>query len=123
NVRVRYCPATRDGGADAVTRLLAAGLGDTDAMVAANDSIAIGALTALHGAGIRVPEDVSLTGFDDVPLAADVTPRLTTVALRLAEAGAEAIRFATSDRSGAAHLLLGGSLVVRESTRPRGLGF
>jgi LacI family transcriptional regulator len=117
HIRVVPCETSRDGGARAARTLLADGLAGVDAVVAANDLIAIGALTALHGAGVRVPEDVSLTGFDDIPLAADVTPRLTTVALPLAEAGAEAIRFATSDRSGTAHLILRGHLVVRDSTR------
>ncbi|HKT02139.1 MAG TPA: LacI family DNA-binding transcriptional regulator [Rugosimonospora sp.] len=114
-IRVIHCEASRPGGVAAATRLLAAGLDGIDAVVAANDTIAIGALTTLRDAGIRVPADAALTGFDDIPLAADVTPRLTTVALPLAEAGAEAIRFATHDRSSTAHLLLRGHLVVRES--------
>jgi LacI family transcriptional regulator len=117
-IRVLHGPVTRQGGADAVGKAISGGVGDVDAIVATNDTIAIGALTALRDAGIRVPEDVSLSGFDDIPLAADVTPRLTTIALPLAEGGVEAIRFATSDRSGTAHLLLRGHLVVRDSTRP-----
>lgn len=117
HVRVVPCETSRQGGAAAIRAVLQAGLADTDAVVAANDLIAIGALGELREAGIQVPGDVSLTGFDDIPLAADVTPRLTTWALPLAEAGAEAIRFATRPWAGRAHLLMRGHLVVRESTR------
>ncbi len=50
-----------------------------DAIFAVTDVIAIGAIKALQQAGLRVPEDVSVVGFDDMPLAAHVTPALTTV--------------------------------------------
>lgn len=49
------------------------------AIFAANDDMAIGAVHALHEAGRRVPDDVSVAGFDDIPVAAHVTPPLTTV--------------------------------------------
>ncbi|NUR25199.1 MAG: substrate-binding domain-containing protein, partial [Catenulispora sp.] len=49
------------------------------AVFAANDHIALGVLLALHEAGRRVPEDVSVIGFDDIPEAAFFTPPLTTV--------------------------------------------
>lgn len=119
-ISVVHCETSRRGGGDAARAVLATGLGQAEAIAAANDVIAIGALTVLRDAGIRIPEDVSLTGFDDIPLAADVTPRLTTVALPLAEAGAQAIRFATREPSGTAHLLMRGQLVVRGSTRRAG---
>jgi DNA-binding LacI/PurR family transcriptional regulator len=67
-----------DAGAERLGELLARGTGVTG-IVAANDVIALGALAALHRAGRRVPEDVSLTGFDDLPLAAISHPALTTV--------------------------------------------
>ncbi|MFF3336820.1 LacI family DNA-binding transcriptional regulator [Streptomyces sp. NPDC002888] len=56
-----------------------AGDGDLTAVFAANDDMAIGLIRALAEAGRRVPEDVSVVGFDDVPVAAYVTPPLTTV--------------------------------------------
>ena len=48
-------------------------------MFAANDDMAIGVIRALTEAGLRVPHDVSVVGFDDIPVAAYVTPPLTTV--------------------------------------------
>lgn len=65
-------------GYQAVQRLL--GRGEPfDAIFAVTDLIAIGAMRALQDAGLRVPDDVSIVGFDDMPLAAFVTPALTTV--------------------------------------------
>jgi DNA-binding LacI/PurR family transcriptional regulator len=65
-------------GYEAVQQLL--GRGDPfDAIFAVTDLIAIGAMRALRDAGLRVPDDVGVVGFDDMPLAAHVTPSLTTV--------------------------------------------
>ena len=49
------------------------------AVFAANDDMAIGLIRALTEAGLRVPDDVSVVGFDDIPVAAYITPPLTTV--------------------------------------------
>jgi LacI family transcriptional regulator len=62
---------------------------------------------------------VSLTGFDDIRLAVNVTPRLTTVALPLAYAGAEAIRLALGEPEAITHVTVEGRLVVRDSTAER----
>ncbi len=62
------------------------------AIAAANDSVAIGVCAGLRERGLRVPEDVSVTGFDDLPFSADVSPALTTVRLPLREAGSRAGR-------------------------------
>jgi LacI family transcriptional regulator len=118
-IRMVACQVSRDGGYGAVRHLVAEGLADTDAIVAGNDLIAIGAMSALRAAGVVVPGDLSVTGFDDIQLADDVTPRLTTVALPLAHAGAEAIRLALADRPEPTHLTIPGHLVVRQSTSPR----
>ena len=69
---------SQDLGYAAVQRLLARGE-PFDAIFAVTDLIAIGAMRALKDAGLRVPQDVSIVGFDDMPLAAFVTPALTTV--------------------------------------------
>ncbi|MFF9087914.1 LacI family DNA-binding transcriptional regulator [Streptomyces sp. NPDC014991] len=64
------------------------------AVVAANDSVALGACAALRESGLRIPGDVSVAGFDDLPFSVDTVPALTTVRLPLAEAGARAGRVA-----------------------------
>ncbi|HUP47448.1 MAG TPA: LacI family DNA-binding transcriptional regulator [Thermoanaerobaculia bacterium] len=60
------------------------------AIFAANDAMAVGALFALREAGQGVPEDIALAGFDDIPIARYVTPRLTTVTVAIAELGRRA---------------------------------
>jgi LacI family transcriptional regulator len=67
-----------NGGVLAMTRLLDSGKHFT-AVFAANDQSAMGARMVMYRRGIRVPEDVSLIGFDDIPVAAYLTPPLTTV--------------------------------------------
>ncbi|GAA2424884.1 LacI family DNA-binding transcriptional regulator [Streptomyces macrosporus] len=69
---------TERSGEEAVEKLLAEGL-DVDAVFAHNDLGAAGALRALRAAGRRVPEDVAVIGFDDIPFAACTDPPLTTV--------------------------------------------
>lgn len=67
-----------EGGRQAAERLLASPHRFT-ALFAANDQMAMGAAVALHKAGLRVPQDISLVGFDDLALAMHMTPPLTTV--------------------------------------------
>jgi LacI family transcriptional regulator len=119
HIRISHCAVSRQGGFDATQRLLTEGLAPTDAVLAANDTIAIGAMSALRAAGVEVPADVSVTGFDDIELAIDVTPRLTTVSLPLARAGAEAVRLALAEHSEVEHLTMHGQVVVRDSTTVR----
>ena len=82
---------TESGGLLAVTRLLASRIPFT-AIVACNDQTAIGALLGLHRHNVRVPDDVSMVGFDDVAPARFSIPPLTTVHLSVYEAGAVAAR-------------------------------
>lgn len=77
---------TEESGHDACRALLASGE-RFDAVCAASDLIAIGAMRALREAGLRIPQDVALTGFDDIPLAASVSPTLTTVQQDTKQAG------------------------------------
>ncbi|MFD1721276.1 LacI family DNA-binding transcriptional regulator [Amnibacterium endophyticum] len=75
----RHCPDwSPRGGAEAVRRLLDEGVA-VDALFCCTDSIAIGVLSALWSAGVRVPEDVSVAGFDDVADAQFASPPLTSV--------------------------------------------
>ncbi|WP_214468015.1 LacI family DNA-binding transcriptional regulator [Microbacterium flavescens] len=69
---------TADGGADAMRAILEAGE-RPDAIFIASDLMARGALSVLANAGIRVPDDIALMGFDDSPVATSVTPQLTTM--------------------------------------------
>jgi LacI family transcriptional regulator len=62
-----------------------------DAVFAANDMMAIGCLSALAEAGVNVPGDIAVTGFDDIPMARYVSPPLTTVRVRIAELGEAAM--------------------------------
>lgn len=80
---------TEASGYRGVQEILAAGARPT-AIFAANDSMAVGALSALRQAGLRVPEDMAVVGFDDIPIAEYVTPALTTVRVAISELGAYA---------------------------------
>ncbi len=108
---------------------------DVTGVVAYNDQMAIGALRAIRAAGRRVPEDVSVVGFDDVQLAAYVEPPLTTIAQATAEMGRWAVerlrellaagRAASTPEPGAApraaspeQAILPVRLVIRDSTGP-----
>lgn len=82
-------------------RLLEAGE-RPDAVFAANDIMALGCLFALGQAGVRVPADIALAGFDDIPLSRYVDPPLTTMRVEIAELGARAIRRLLDDGPGAA---------------------
>lgn len=63
-----------------------------DAVFAANDMMALGCLFAFSQAGLRVPEDIALAGFDDIPLARYVHPSLTTMRVDISQLGARALR-------------------------------
>lgn len=61
------------------------------AIFASNDSMAIGALSALRDAGVQVPEEIALAGFDDIPIASYLTPTLTSVQVGIHQLGVKAI--------------------------------
>ena len=76
---VRPVELTYEGGRRA-TRELLDEFGDVDGLFCATDLVAVGAVRALADRGVRVPDDVKVVGFDDVPLASFLTPSLTSVA-------------------------------------------
>ncbi len=95
------------------------------AVVAASDEMAVGAIRCLHDKGYRVPEDISVIGFDDLRIANMVTPRLTTVAQPFAEIGAQAVRHLVelvqqpnAQRIDEGVYYLPHQIVERESVRP-----
>ncbi|MEU8568868.1 LacI family DNA-binding transcriptional regulator [Streptomyces pathocidini] len=93
---------------------------DLTAIAAANDTIALGVCAALRDRGLRIPQDVSVAGFDDLPFSADAVPALTTVRLPLQAAGARAGRLAmgreTPPPGGVATIR--SDLMARASTAP-----
>jgi LacI family transcriptional regulator len=112
---------TETGGFLAMNRMIDSGQAFT-AVFAANDQTAFGARLALYRRGIRLPDDVSLVGFDDLPVARYATPPLTTVHQPVYEMGTmlvDAIFDLIEGRP--SHLEVPRmQLVIRESTRRRG---
>lgn len=110
---------TIDAGYDAVDEAIRSG---ATALIAANDLCAIGALSRLRDRGVRVPQDVSLTGFDDIAFARRTVPPLTTARVPRHELGAQAWRLMQSVLAGEPTLLdrplLSAEVIVRESTGP-----
>jgi LacI family transcriptional regulator len=92
-----------------------------DAIFASNDMMAIGCLFALMEAGVRVPDDIALAGFDDIPIARFVTPPLTTVRANIAQLGTLAMQqlaqvIEQPDQAHPAQRMLDAELVLRDST-------
>lgn len=122
-------PFHRASGRAAAARLLDMEP-ELTAIVAANDTIALGVCAVARERGLRVPEDLSVAGFDDLPSATDTVPALTTVRLPLYEAGARAGLLATGAARPAspdgvetvpAELMVRGSTgVARDGLKPRG---
>jgi LacI family transcriptional regulator len=111
-----------EGGRDAAEQLL--DLRDPPtAIFAFNDKLAIGAMQTARARGLRLPEDLSIVGFDDTEEAAIVRPALTTVRQPLAELGRMTVsllvRLLDKQRVEALRVELATRLVVRESTAPR----
>ncbi|WP_203708435.1 LacI family DNA-binding transcriptional regulator [Asanoa iriomotensis] len=112
--KVAYADFDRDSGARATADLLAAHPRLT-AIAALNDSMAVGALAHLRGVDRRI----SVIGFDDMPIARDVTPALTTIRLPLADMGALAMSLALSPPSPHPRVeRVPAELIARESTFP-----
>lgn len=90
------------------------------AVFAGNDSMAIGLLAAFQEAGVRVPRDVAVAGFDDIPIARFTTPALSTVRVPIAELGSRATRrllqmISRSNVLAVRHDTLPTTLIVRDS--------
>jgi LacI family transcriptional regulator len=90
--------------------------------MAANDLMAVGAISEIEFAGLQVPQDISVIGFDDIAFAAVTRPPLTTVHLPLKQLGSKAVEMLLSSmedlkRTGI-EVRIPALLVVRESTAP-----
>lgn len=109
-----------EGGEEAITCLLRHPVPPT-AVFCYNDMTAIGATRAAQRAGLQIPKDISIIGYDDIALAAYVTPPLTTIRQRKYEMGAQATEIALAllnDGEFVEHVLIPGELVIRGSCAP-----
>jgi DNA-binding LacI/PurR family transcriptional regulator len=117
---IREGTHTAEGGQKAMTALLRLRKLPT-AVVSSNDWTAIGALHAIDAAGLRVPHDISLVGFDDIPLVSYTNPALTTVRMSAADVGTTAFQALFSliagERFEGDTYHVQTKLVVRDSTR------
>jgi LacI family transcriptional regulator len=103
----------------AIAGLLASGI-EFDAVFAANDNMAIGAIEALRSAGKSIPGDVAVVGFDDIPLARHLS--ITTVRVRIAELGKRALARLLDDvmkGTAGGNELHAPELVIRSTTDPK----
>jgi len=117
-VRVVHGAFSRDGGYAAARQLVDDGL-DATCVFACNDVMAVGAMAAFRDHGLRVPEDVSIAGFDDIKPLRDLVPPLTTVHLDLEDVGERAAALALdSTPDGPPQLVrVRGTVMLRDSTR------
>jgi DNA-binding LacI/PurR family transcriptional regulator len=104
-------------GYSAITELLGRGVG-FDAVFAASDLMAIGAMRALAERGLSVPGDVAVIGFDDIPMASFAIPPLTTVAQDTKRAGEVLVESVIAQIRGepARSVMLPTTLVIRRSS-------
>ncbi len=113
---------TFEAGRAAIERAVTDGV-EFDAVFALNDLSAMGALQALHRAGLRVPEDVAVIGFDDIPGSTHTDPPLTSVRQPRYEMGATAVRLLLDQLAGAqttgTNVAMTTELVARGTTGPR----
>jgi LacI family transcriptional regulator len=107
---------------EACARKLLSGVSRPTAIFASNDDMAAGALKAAHELGLSIPGDVSVAGFDDIPLASQVWPPLTTIRQPIQQMGEAAasmlIDRARGKESTGSGLVIESELVLRKSTGP-----
>ena len=117
-VHVVSADFSREGGY-AGTRHLLQSYPEVTALFALNDLMGVGAIHAAHDLGLRVPDDISVAGFNDLPSARDVTPPLTTIRLPLRQMGERALEVALGDGVDVEEpVVLDVELVARPSTGP-----
>ncbi len=111
---------TEDGGAEAMYQILIRHP-DVTAVFCASDLMALGAMRTLEKLGRKVPDDMSVIGFDDITISAYCSPKLTTIRqdkYELGYQGAQLLIDMLEQRTDNRKILLNNQLIVRESTRP-----
>jgi LacI family transcriptional regulator len=118
DVQVVHSAFSRDGGYAAAQQLVDDGL-DATCVFACNDVMAVGAMAAFRDRRVRVPDDVSVAGFDDIKTLRDLVPQLTTVHLDLEDLGERAAALALdgAPEDPAQTVRVRGQVVLRDSTR------
>ena len=115
--------SSRDGYAKTRDDLLGKKL-SFDAIFTVSDAIAMGVIKQLGERNIQVPEDVAVSGYDDIPISAFCSPALTTVRQNTAEAGRYLVKSLMDQLAGkqAKSIIMDTELIIRQSTDPRGAG-
>jgi LacI family transcriptional regulator len=116
---VAYGAFSAESGHAAMQELLARGGERPTALLAGNDTIALGAMAAITDAGLSVPDDIAIVGFDDLPFAAQLRPALTTVRNPGVEQGRQAaqllIRLLKGEPIAQRRIALPTELIIRDS--------
>jgi LacI family transcriptional regulator len=117
--RVFRSEFSRDGGFEAATQMINSGK-LPECVFAVNDLMALGAMAAFRAAGLRVPQDVAVAGFDDVATLRDVVPALTTVHIPVELVATEAVNIVLrASEATSIRRTVDGRVVLRESTPAR----
>jgi len=123
---IRFGDFTVKSGFKQMRSLIDAGIGFTAAFVA-SDTVALGAKAALNENGLKIPEDIALVGFDDLPIAQYIDPPLTTIhvpAPELARKASEVlIRLLGGNEPEQKQFILDTHMVIRDSCGSKGTGF
>ncbi len=114
---------TIEGGYNAMQKLLKKSSG-ISAVFACNDAMAIGAMRAIREKGLKIPNDISLMGFDDIEMAANTQPPLTTIKVPKEEMGRVAARVLLNELEGVGQkaglrIVMPAELVIRQSCMPK----
>jgi DNA-binding LacI/PurR family transcriptional regulator len=117
-LRIEERPYNSPGAACDAARALLVERPRPSAILAMSDPFALAAIEAAAGLGLRVPDDLSVVGFDDIPIAGQVSPPLTTVRQPLVEKGRIAAELLFGRRQADAPIVLPTKLVVRGTTAP-----
>lgn len=121
SIRIEPCGSRLDDGAAVAGTVAEAARDGVTAVLAFNDLVALGLLTRLRGLGVDVPGELSVTGFDDVPMAAYASPALTSMSVPRAELGAQVwarLRSLIAGEPAEHAVLFRPRLEPRESTGP-----